>query len=123
MAVRNTAILFLSVILLLHPVLPYLEYYTFREYIAENLCVNRDNPESCCEGKCYLEKRINEDNRDNRQEKQDPVVNYQRQVEYNLPVRNNLSFYVSEYLIEFVYIAPLYSSAFCKTIFQPPRVK
>ncbi len=29
-----------------------------RDYIAENLCEKRDEPESCCKGSCYLEKEL-----------------------------------------------------------------
>lgn len=31
-----------------------------KEYIAENLCENKDEPESCCEGSCHLTKELNE---------------------------------------------------------------
>ena len=30
----------------------------FKEYIAENLCEKKDEPESCCEGKCFMEKQV-----------------------------------------------------------------
>lgn len=29
-----------------------------KEYIAENLCENKDEPESCCEGSCHLTKEL-----------------------------------------------------------------
>lgn len=32
-----------------------------QDYIAKNLCVNKDVPESCCEGKCHLEKELIEE--------------------------------------------------------------
>jgi hypothetical protein len=38
--------------------LPYIQYNLFRNYIAENLCVNRYSDDSCCQGKCFLEKQI-----------------------------------------------------------------
>lgn len=38
--------------------LPYIQYNLLEDYIAENLCVNRDNEDSCCHGKCFLEKQI-----------------------------------------------------------------
>ncbi len=34
-----------------------------REYISKNLCVNRDKPKSCCEGKCELKKQLDEDDK------------------------------------------------------------
>lgn len=29
-----------------------------KEYIAENLCEKKDEPESCCEGSCHLAKEL-----------------------------------------------------------------
>ena len=42
--------------------IPYLEYAFFKEYIAENLCEKKDEPESCCEGKCFMEKQVKQVN-------------------------------------------------------------
>ncbi len=30
-----------------------------QDYIAENLCEKKDEPESCCEGSCHLTKELN----------------------------------------------------------------
>jgi hypothetical protein len=30
-----------------------------RDYIAKNLCENRDKPKMCCKGKCQLRKQLN----------------------------------------------------------------
>jgi len=35
-----------------------LEYQVNRDYIAKNLCVNRNNCSCCCKGKCFLEKKM-----------------------------------------------------------------
>jgi hypothetical protein len=43
---------------LLSPVMPYIQYTVFKEYIAKNLCVKKDIPHNCCHGKCYLEKQV-----------------------------------------------------------------
>lgn len=37
------------------------EFRINRDYIAKNLCVNRGRPSCCCKGKCYLKKRLAED--------------------------------------------------------------
>ena len=37
------------------------EFRLNREYIAKNLCVNRFRTCPCCKGKCYLNKRLAED--------------------------------------------------------------
>ena len=43
---------------MLQPVVPLIEYYTNKEYIASVLCENRDKPALACNGKCYLEKQL-----------------------------------------------------------------
>jgi hypothetical protein len=43
---------------LIIPVLPIIEYLMHKDYIANNLCVNRNKPHSCCKGKCYLVKQL-----------------------------------------------------------------
>jgi len=42
--------------------IPYIQYAVFKTYIAKNLCVNKDKPKSCCEGKCFREKQIEQVN-------------------------------------------------------------
>ena len=42
--------------------IPYIEYAIFKPYIAKNLCVNKDKPRSCCEGKCFREKQVKQVN-------------------------------------------------------------
>ena len=38
-----------------------LDYRWNKDYIARNLCVNRDKPKMKCEGRCYLCKKLKED--------------------------------------------------------------
>lgn len=35
-----------------------INYQINKEYIAENLCEKKDEPESCCEGSCHLAKEL-----------------------------------------------------------------
>jgi hypothetical protein len=42
--------------------IPYIEYAIFKPYIAKNLCINKDKPHSCCEGKCFREKQLKQVN-------------------------------------------------------------
>jgi hypothetical protein len=60
MKYRVNAIVHITVLLfyISKPIIPYIEYAVFKEYIAKNLCINRTKPKSCCEGKCYLEKQL-----------------------------------------------------------------
>ena len=40
-----------------------LDYQISRNYIAANLCENRDKPAMKCQGKCYLCKRLKNENK------------------------------------------------------------
>ncbi len=60
MRYKCSHIIFLLIIplYLLRPSLPYIEYVLHKEYIVKNLCVEKNNPENNCHGKCYLNKQI-----------------------------------------------------------------
>ena len=53
--------LLIIVSLLVRPIVPFIDYLINRDYIAQNLCVNRDVPDSCCKGKCYLKKQLSKE--------------------------------------------------------------
>jgi hypothetical protein len=59
---RTSAYVLIQIVVLvfylLRPIIPYVEYSVQKAYIVKNLCVNRDKPNSSCEGKCYLEKQV-----------------------------------------------------------------
>lgn len=62
--VKRWLALFLSLTVLLQAYskgLVVLQYFANQEYIAENLCENRDVPEMHCDGKCHLKKEIQKD--------------------------------------------------------------
>jgi hypothetical protein len=40
-----------------------LDFYVNQDYIAKNLCVNRNRPEVHCNGKCHLAKKMKEEDR------------------------------------------------------------
>ena len=43
---------------LIRPLLPFVEYAIDKEYISKNLCVKRNIPGNCCQGKCYLHEQL-----------------------------------------------------------------
>lgn len=64
---RTLSISFLVIYLVgfIQPALPMIEYYMFKESISELFCEERNNPESDCEGACYLSNQIeDQDNQD-----------------------------------------------------------
>jgi len=42
----------------IQPIVPLVEYYVFKDDIIAFFCVNRDNPNSTCNGVCYLANQI-----------------------------------------------------------------
>jgi hypothetical protein len=44
---------------LLRPSLPFIEYAITREHIEKEHCIQKDNPENTCHGKCYLHEQLN----------------------------------------------------------------
>ncbi|MFD2892038.1 hypothetical protein ACFS5J_08450 [Flavobacterium chuncheonense] len=48
----------ITLLFLLKPVLPFVEYVVNYEYIAMQLCENKSKPELKCNGKCHLVKEL-----------------------------------------------------------------
>jgi hypothetical protein len=59
-------------------------YQTYQDYIAANLCVNRFNPDSSCNGQCYLMKKL----RAAEERNQTPVVPDNQKSEFILVIEN-----------------------------------
>lgn len=96
-----------------------IDFYMNQSYIAKNLCVNREKPMMHCNGKCYLSKKLKQ------QEKQDPqapVPKYERfdvvlyfAPSYNAP-QNSLSKVKNKFFIKDENLV----SSFPSSIFHPP---
>jgi hypothetical protein len=48
----------------IQPIIPVIEYHLFKESIIELFCVNRDQPETQCDGVCYLSSQIEKNDED-----------------------------------------------------------
>lgn len=59
--------------------LPVIGYQLNKEYIASELCENKDVVASCCEGSCYLDKKIKKAQED---EEQSPSLRVELITEY-----------------------------------------
>lgn len=44
--------------MVIRPIVPVLEYAINYDYISKVLCENKENPKSCCKGKCHLRKQL-----------------------------------------------------------------
>ncbi len=43
---------------ILAPLIPFADYFINKKYIEQNLCINRNNPNSHCHGTCHLKKEL-----------------------------------------------------------------
>jgi hypothetical protein len=62
---------------LLRPVLPYVDYSLNKNYIAKYLCVKKDLPGNCCQGKCYLSKQLQKNSVPDDTDKESGKQNFQ----------------------------------------------
>ncbi len=80
---RRSILIFFAALFVMHAggkLFIYAEFYLNQEYIAENLCENKEKPELQCNGKCQLMKSLQEDEGDQPEEQK----NTTKKVEYQL---------------------------------------
>lgn len=120
MKVRVYIALHLVLLMALQPVLPYIEYAAFNKYIVEELCVNRDVPDSCCKGKCYLEKRLKETTSPSETSEKAPVAIKLEMKAFVIPHTNKNIFSCIELLINSGEPDIKYYYLQDKSVFHPP---
>ena len=54
-------------------------FFANEDYVATNLCINKDHPEMHCNGQCQLDKKLHEDN-DNQQTSPDKKLSFETTV-------------------------------------------
>jgi len=99
------------------------EFYLNQEYVAQNLCVNRDKPQLHCNGKCHLRKQLNEE------EKRDQD-NPERRAENKSEIFYHPSFAIAAITPAYTLLNRIYNNPACIgtpvdqafTIFHPPAV-
>lgn len=99
-------------------------YQINKEYIAQNLCENRNQPEKQCCGKCYLNKKLNNvsnTNSDNNNSILDKW-NLGEVIAYTLPQTHSfLSAYYKDYIdIHHAFYLNIASEGIFIPVFHPP---
>ena len=51
-------VLFISILMLARPAIPFMEYIINYDYIVKELCENKEKPQLKCNGKCHLKKEL-----------------------------------------------------------------
>lgn len=92
-----------------------------KEYIVENLCVQKEEPDNCCQGSCHLTKELE------KQDETEGTANDQQKIKLEQDLNcNDLYVFAGNKLIENVIITELRSfqlAEFCLRVFQPPQTR
>jgi len=96
-------------------------FYAQRDYISQNICINRFDAIPVCKGQCYLTKQLKEN------EKKEQDFPNLKQIEIQLFFQNNFTFEFEETIITDNLNAPTYkgnflSSEFLFSVFHPPQL-
>ncbi|WP_235324472.1 hypothetical protein [Pedobacter lusitanus] len=95
-----------------------------KEYIASNLCINRNRPELHCNGKCYLMKKIKQAEEN---EKKEAARNNLSQLEVSFCQEPFTFSFLDPSALSisdpsFSVYAYLYTNPYIRNIFRPPRL-
>lgn len=125
MKARIYSIFFLAVLIsyVLRPVMPFIEYALNKDYIAKNLCINRDKPKSCCQGKCHLKKQLAKSDESNDTAKNQSSQKQQRtQIDEFLKIQLCIEDDFDAVLRSYpVFSHPKIAIRFASAIFVPPQ--
>jgi len=112
----------LYLLAMVRPVMPIINYYANYDYIATELCENKDKPFLECNGKCYLEKQLKQVKHTNHEHKSTiPQINFDDypvtpldEFTYELTIQRKLT---SKKSFETHFL----SQDFLKSDFKPPQ--
>ena len=96
------------------------EYYANKEYIAKNLCENRDKPKLHCDGKCCLKKKLAKEGKEqapsSKNQKSEEVVNLFC-ADTNFELQHS---FFSPLAIRHYSYNDLHTASFHHAVFHPP---
>jgi hypothetical protein len=107
---------------LIIPVIPVVDYLINKDYIAKNLCINKDKPKSCCKGKCHMVKQLQKTNQntDNDPKNTNSRVQLKELNEYIISKTCSYTAEISSHTY-FVYNIVTSDQLACSAIFVPPK--
>lgn len=113
----------LYLLAMVRPIMPIIEYYANYDYIATELCENKDKPYLECNGKCYLKKQLKEVNHTDHDHKSTvPPINFD---DYPITPLDQFVYQFKtykEFNSENIYSNNFTSQDFFKSDFKPPQV-
>ncbi len=111
----------LYLLALVKPIYPVLDYMVNYDYIATQLCENRNKPILDCNGKCYVAKEINKTQNQSEQATI-PIVEFEKYTFKNITLVLNPEIIVTTNKKVNCYYLEKSNELFLKTIFYPPIV-
>ncbi len=107
---------------LIQPVIPVIDYLINKDYIAKNLCVNKDKPKSCCKGKCYLIKQLKKNNSETGDSKKDIPRRVQLKEFNDFILNNSIESTIAIHAFSFLVYEVLPPGSVClSSIYVPPE--
>jgi hypothetical protein len=95
----------------------------YKDYISKNLCINKDKPHNCCQGKCYLADQVKkntepiESTRDtNKKIVPDKIT------EDHLKAESNFTLPVAKTIILTCFYSLRITNTFSSPLFVPPEL-
>ncbi|WP_152266695.1 hypothetical protein [Agriterribacter humi] len=95
------------------------DYFFNKSYIARVLCINKEKPQAHCNGKCYLTKQLNQQEK---QDQQAPVPKWEKFDMQLFFLPKSLDFSNDPFLVTAEYHTEndMLTSSFHRSIFHPP---
>lgn len=116
-------VLFLTIVILLKPLWPIVEYTINYKYIVEVLCENKDKPELSCNGKCYLAKQLVKDSADKEKNPfRDNKSKFELSIIDCLQIESNKLEYFNFVIHTFKRYSESNSELFLLQLLQPPEL-
>lgn len=116
--------LLLAFYLMLKPLFPLLDYAVNYDYISTELCINRNQPELHCKGKCYVSKELAKASQEDSSPFSKTKIPTQKTLDFYLPTEiSEISIVAKEFYTNSLFIYKTdYSYLFLKHIFRPPII-
>jgi hypothetical protein len=112
-------------IIVLRPAFPFMDYLVNYDYISEVLCINKDNIELECNGKCHLKKEISKSLDNDDEGKTSSTIAYEILLSHFIPSQSIIVEFkelVRTFGIPNFLYTREYSFSFLNTIFHPPQL-
>jgi hypothetical protein len=106
---------------MIRPVIPFIEYAVNKDYIAKNLCINRDKPKSCCAGKCHLKKELAKSDTSENEGKNNSKNPQQKQISEFLRTQNKHYHPIESTFVQVVLTQSRLPINAASSIFVPPK--